>query len=323
MPASEHDFPPPGPVFVLEAETVTYADLLLVASLTGEWTQFERGTAAAVVYSETMVLDNVDLRNEAETFRRTRQLEAGDDLRNWLAARDISLEEWTAALVRGIARRRSGSGPNVETEGDSLPALSHDVLHVDAFCTRLWESLAAQASDWLGAFCLRGEASASPVLKRVDEIGCWRAAYLELIGRAVDTAAVAAVVREHELEWTTFDVEVVTVNSESAAREVVLCARDDGSGSREIALQAHARYASERVCAEILEPSVAASLQTTAIGGIVGPVARNDGWSVMWLRSRHRPSRTDPETRRRATQHIVRELLDRRLAANLRWLGPR
>jgi len=56
--------------------------------------------------------------------------------------------------------------------------------------------------------------------------------------------------------------------------------------------------------------------------GVVGPVRHAQGWSVIWLRARHRPAVADEDVRQEAAGALLREALDRESVGHLRWLGP-
>src|SRR4051794_37982613 len=96
------DFPPAGDVFNFGVEHVTYAVLVLAGELDGQWQAFLAGCARAAARAARTAVDPEELRAEAHAFRRTRGLEAGDDLRAWLGARGLTLDDWQGALERLI-----------------------------------------------------------------------------------------------------------------------------------------------------------------------------------------------------------------------------
>ena len=158
---------------------------------------------------------------------------------------------------------------------------------------------------------------------RVTAIAGWRAAYDDLRPRLATDAAVTQVVRQRELEWTSFDIEELVLGTETAAREALLCSREDGMEAEEILRRAGGRLEARRARAGSLLPTVVAGLLAAPVGdGVTGPFRHTDGWSVIWLRDRRRPEVTDDDVRAEAADDRVREALDRELVRHLRWLGP-
>jgi hypothetical protein len=158
---------------------------------------------------------------------------------------------------------------------------------------------------------------------RVTAIAGWRAAYDDLRPRLATDAAVTQVVRQRELEWTSFDIEELVLGTETAAREALLCSREDGMEAEEILRRAGGRLEARRARAGSLLPTVVAGLLAAPVGdGVTGPFRHTDGWSVIWLRDRRRPEVTDDDVRAEAADDLVREALDRELVGHLRWLGP-
>ena len=158
---------------------------------------------------------------------------------------------------------------------------------------------------------------------RVTAIAGWRAAYDDLRPRLATDAAVTQVVRQRELEWTSFDIEELVLGTETAAREALLRSREDGMEAEEILRRAGGRLEARRARAGSLLPTVVAGLLAAPVGdGVTGPFRHTDGWSVIWLRDRRRPEVTDDDVRAEAADDLVREALDRELVGHLRWLGP-
>jgi hypothetical protein len=158
---------------------------------------------------------------------------------------------------------------------------------------------------------------------RVTAIAGWRAAYDDVRSRLATDAAVAQVVRQRELEWTSFDIQELVLGTETAAREALLCSREDGMEAEEILRRAGGRLEARRARAGSLLPTVVAGLLAAPVGdGVTGPFRHTDGWSVIWLRDRRRPEVTDDDVRAEAADDLVREALDRELVGHLRWLGP-
>jgi len=89
-----------------------------------------------------------DVRRAAESFRRHRKLEAGEDLRSWLAARAITMSEWESHLRRAVVL----GGPTLSpSRPPRMPAEFEIALRVDSFCRGFWESESRRVLSWLAA----------------------------------------------------------------------------------------------------------------------------------------------------------------------------
>jgi hypothetical protein len=250
----------------------------------------------------------------------------------------------------------AGHGEDAAGHGEDAP--SAELLWADTFCSGLWARSAQLAVDWLAARLmgdrLMGDRTvaarpmAGPLMApgleppkfplppgaeagsaffvdagRVIAIAGWRAAYGDVRSRLVTDAAVAQVVRQRELEWTSFDIQELVLGTETAAREALPCSREDGMEAEEILRRAGGRLEARRARASSLPPTMVADLLGAPVGdGVAGPFRHTDGWSVIWLRQRRRPEVTDDDVRAEAAEDLVREALDRELVGHLRWLGP-
>jgi hypothetical protein len=347
-------FPPEGEVLALDDEVVSYPDLAQVAAFSHAWEPFLRRSARGAYLAARQDVDEAALRQAAERFRRERDLVAADDLRSWLEARSLDRSDWQGALVRSLllaanedAAGPSGSGgqmggqmgyqPGVGLPGDA-DAAGTERLRADAFCSGLWARHAHQAADWLTARRLSpglarpsglrpsaaGTASVLAVSPgRAEAIESWRDAYEAVRAGLVQHGPITQVIRQRELDWTSFDVEELVLGTEPAAREALMLSRDDGMDLEDIRRRSGGRVDTRRSRADSLPPALAAELLAAPIDqGVVGPVRRADGWGVMWLRDRHRPSAADDNVRHEAAEGLLRETLDREMVGHLRWLGP-
>src|ERR1039458_1061514 len=97
-----------GEALVLDDETTTFADLLLLGIATGLVEEAMDSTRRGLWALEQADSDlpRERLLEEAVAFRRARRLEAGQDLRAWLATRLLTMDEWEAHLRRSLAGRQ-------------------------------------------------------------------------------------------------------------------------------------------------------------------------------------------------------------------------
>jgi hypothetical protein len=252
---------------VLGDETWTFADLLLLGIATGlleEATSATRDGLAALQLEAGPSQEQ--LRTEAVAFRRARTLESGQDLRAWLAARELTMEEWQAHLQRSFAaQEHPGSAGGV---APGALAGESEALAVDLACGGWWQHFAdLGARLWAAAKLVEdgtdpGESDrddrfaadeASRIMSEFEVLASlgapWCVDRLRLIRtrqRALDEAArrfaaakvVDARVSAHGGDWTEFCYDELLLPSREAANEALLCARDDGIEAADLAARA-------------------------------------------------------------------------------------
>jgi hypothetical protein len=335
---------PRGPLVTVGGHTVSYEDLVWAGISDGSWDALVRWSAEGVERDgEGSSGDgHGDVRRAAESFRRQRKLEAGEDLRAWLGARSITLSEWESHLRRAVALGEL----TVPSRPPRLPPGFHDALRVDAFCRRFWQNEAKEVLSWLAAAELVGEVApdATEVDRLVEEalneptveiaaggidghrrrtgtLMAWRGAYEKLKEQIVDDSTMAETVAGRWLDWSIVSVESCRVPTESAAREVISCATEDGLQPQEIADRARGAVALRTVRAGEFGSAVAARILSAPLNIPVGPVRDDDQWSVVWVRHREDPDPGDPALRMEVQTELLAAAVKRQLMGREVWLG--
>ncbi|HVC71199.1 MAG TPA: hypothetical protein VNC61_13165 [Acidimicrobiales bacterium] len=333
---------PRGPLVKMGGHTVSYEDLVWAGISHGSWDALVRWSGEGVERDGKGSSSDGDVRRAAESFRRQRKLEAGEDLRAWLDARSITLSEWESHLRRAVALGEA----TVPSRPARLPAGFQDALRVDSFCRRFWESEAERVLSWLAAAELVGEvapdvteldrlveeaikdATAEIDAGRIDghrrrttTLMAWRGAYEKLKAQIVDDPSMAETVAGHWLDWSIVSVESCRVPTESAAREVISCATEDGLQPQEIADRARGAVELRTVRAAEFGSGVAARMLSAPLNTPVGPVRDDDQWSVVWIRHREPPDPADPALRMEVQAELLAAAVKRQLIGREVWLG--
>lgn len=325
---------------VMGDEVATFADLLLLGAATGvvqaAMERTRRGLEA--VQDPQLELSRDDLFDKAVAFRRARRLESGQDLRAWLAARQLTMDDWEGHLRRSVAAG--------EIPGEAVP-LDSDMgdpccrpYAVDLACSGTWEDLADHAARlWAAARFVgdqvvaelaaagidegQGAIQVTAAFKPLADLGkSWCAGGLAKIRtreRALEEAArrcagdraVAARVLGHVNDWTEVRYDELALATRQAANEAVLCAREDGLDAESLAGRARALLERFSVRHDRLPVAVASLLEGALPGEAVGPVDLDGRWVVLWLRERRRPSVDDEPVRETAAAELLDEALDR------------
>ena len=108
--------------------------------------------------------------------------------------------------------------------------------------------------------------------------------------------------REHEmaalrLPLTRFEVETIEVDSLDAAREALLCVREDGMSMEEVAAEGRYPYRHPEVLLEEIPEDLQQKFLSVPPGDILDPIARGDGFHVCRVIGKAEPDVDDPVVR--------------------------
>lgn len=326
------------------AEEVEIDAALLEMVAGGIWqAEKERLVTALAAQGAVGELPAADVRSAEEAFRRQRGLLAADDLAVWLQSRGLGVPEMRAHLRLRLAGAKAGalttplaSPAPAEVREAALRAALLEGWLADA-ARRLVMGAAAVELGWSpsappseeDAVALAAGAAADRSLPLGPDRGpglvavaarvlalraALASAYLQLSDDDVEE-----VLQEHWADWAQLEYSELTLSTEGAAREAVLCVREDHLALEEVAHMASAPV--RRVeCRAVEVPSpLGAELLSGDPGSPIGPVRGLEGWSVAVLHQRRAPGMDDPEARDRALDIGVRRRLERRLAGRVKW----
>ncbi|MGD0441151.1 MAG: hypothetical protein ABSB52_11065 [Acidimicrobiales bacterium] len=331
---------------VLGDEEVRFADLLLLGVASGLVEKARDSTRRGIWALEQadLELPREKVLEEAVVFRRARRLEAGQDLRAWLEARLLTMDEWETHLRRSLAARQFATSP---VPGDTAETgLESRAFVVDLICGGWWRRFAdLEIRLWAASKLLgdglddAGDMSSETglIIAMLDPyITLERSWYVEglrkLRGREraleesarrfANDEAVAARILEHASEWTDLRFAELLLPTREAANEALLCAREDGLSAADLAarsalplLEVHARH-------DALPVAAASLLDGALADEPFGPVLLEGKWAVLWLRERHRPSLDDEATRAAASAELLDEALERAKQGLVREVSP-
>ena len=344
-------------------EAVTYRELLLTGATTGLVSRLvvEAAAGERLLRSSPEGPPREAVRAEAKRFRVARHLESGEDLRIWLASRELTLDEFDRYLSRIVARSYAGDDERTaEPAPEPVPewgALGPKLLFAELAFSGAWRVFADTAVRLFAAERLPrrgrptgdgpeavqrqtpegtpGLATAAEVLKVLRPFGtfdpAWcgerlgvlssRAGALDEIEQQIrSSGGVEARLEDSRLVWALFRYDELPLRSQAAAMEALSCARADGLPADEIARRAGTELSARRARREELPADHAALLDGAVRDEAVGPVARESGFSVLWLRDRSRPDIADSEVAERAVAELLSETLERAASGAVREL---
>jgi hypothetical protein len=239
-----------------------------------------------------------------------------DDVIDRFAASPRQLE--AAAVAEGICsgcfetfeRSFAGRVAAVVDAGVAIPpAGSVDSAALEASVNRL----ARQHAHW---FAMRPEADTRTRLATVLQI---EDRFTALCDRLTSKECLREVVNAQGLDWTMIELDTIAFASEHAAREAILCVREDGLSLHDVAALARRSVQRVRTLLEEVPQQHRDRLLSVELGQILGPLASDDRFEVGAVIGRTAPSLDDARvaerarraaldnaTRRAAREHVTR-----------------
>lgn len=323
-------------------------DLFIDGALQAESARLKLGLTALATGAEVKA-EYVKLAEQ--DFRRARGLLAAEDLSQWLADREVTVAAFRAHMRTGLAAASAGAqdadppgmvpfpGPGAEAETLSQAVRTAVLLEglASGAVRRLLQGAAAlelaeepslppspdETSSLAGA---AGADTRLPLADRSLEGLEERAATVLRLraGRAwaychVPVHDVEEVLGQHRLAWAELEYSATVLETEGAAREALLCIRDDHMALADVAAMAGAACWQQACRAEDVRPPLREHLMNSAPGTAVGPVHQEGGWAVGVLHKRCPPGHDEGWAWDRAMEIAVSTRLDRRLAGKAKW----
>jgi hypothetical protein len=129
---------------------------------------------------------------------------------------------------------------------------------------------------------------------------------------------------EHEvaamrLPLTRFELETMELDSLDAAREALLCVRDDGRSMEEVADESRYPYRHAEILLEDLPEDLQQKFLNVSAGDILEPIARGDGYHICRVIEKAEPNPEDEAVRERAEQRILERHFSELTAKHIQW----
>lgn len=338
-------------VFSVGDQTFQTDDLVSAAILSGRWDALRR-QARAELDAHAELASAIDQRLEAAAeeaaaeFRYARDLINADDAEQWLADRDVEVDEWLDSIRRRLlapaGRRRMPLPPppdlpeltravwvNFVCDGEAAElsallarqAVAHEMASPKSPPPPDDDEALAQDLDAVLAYFpdLDSAATRDRVLRLswlASGIGRCRALVLthEVVRREVE---------HHALDLVRVDCQVVTFSSEPLAREAALCVRNDGLSIEEVATEARTELQEASLYIEDVEPELRTVFRSAAPDALLGPIPWEGQYALVQMLDKVRATPDDPEVRARAEGHLLdrlfEDLEERRVTWTLRF----
>ena len=341
-------------IFVSRERAFTVGDVIDAAHFRGEiepiWQQLLRLNAAEFK-AEAQDLDPEDeaIDAAAEQFRYAHDLITAEETERWLADRGLSLGDFSAWIVRQYWGREVEDAEPEQVDFFSAPAEERKVLRqelifsdeFDGMALRLsWRVAAAREhehdppeADALAeeesAFVERAGLGHSEVASWLEKLGrdegwlgeclTMEAIYHRERGAVLSREACEREIAALRVPLTRFEVETIELDSLDAAREALLCAREDGMSMEAVAAEGRYPYRRPAVLLEEIPEDLQPIFLGVRAGDILEPIPRGEGFHVFRIVEKAEPDLRDPAVRERAEARILERHFAELAARHIQW----
>jgi hypothetical protein len=147
--------------------------------------------------------------------------------------------------------------------------------------------------------------SAAETALRLATVLRLEAAFDTLVDRIASNGRLREVVDANRLEWIRLELDTVSFPNETAAREAILCVREDGLSLSEVAALSHRAVERTTMALEDIDPRHRDLLLAAEPGRVLGPLAVEDRFDIATLVCRTVPALSDPAVATRARQTLL------------------
>jgi hypothetical protein len=341
-------------IFVCGDRAFTVRDVIDAALFRGElepeWKNLLRLLAAERKADEQdLEFDEDAIDAAAERFRYEHDLITAEETEQWLAERGLALDDFSGFFVRHFWGEQWDEAEPTAIDYLSTPNEMHDLLRNELILSGELDRMAQRLSWRVAARCATADGSVDPRLIAEEETrffersglsGAQLAGWLQRLGRDLewfrDTLAMEAIHRRDcaallsrqalarelaalRLPLTRFDMETIELDSLDAAREAILCAREDGMPMEDVAAEGRYPYRHPEVLLEEIPEDLQQKFLSVHPGEILDPIALGDGFQVCRVIGKAEPDLDDPVVTKRAEERILDRHFSDLTTRYIRW----
>jgi hypothetical protein len=342
-------------VFTSGNDSFTVRDLIDSASFRGElepiWKELVRLVEAEKKAAELdLEMDESSIDAAAEAFRYEHDLITAEETEHWLEERGLTLSDFSDYFVRHSWNNvvKDDVGPEavdlLSATNELRELLTVELIlsgELDRIATRLsWRVAGSRAAESdrpdprsivaeQARFFERAgidEAALPAWLARLGRDPQWfsNALSMEAIHREKCEALLTKQARQHEvaalrLPLTRFELETIELDSHDAAREALLCVRDDGLSMAEVAADGRYPYRRAELLLEDLPDDLQQKFLSVSPGDMLEPIPRGDGFHLFRIIGKMEPNVDDPAVRNRAERRILERHFSELTAKHVHW----
>jgi hypothetical protein len=342
-------------VFTSETDSFNVRDLIDFASFRGELEPIWKEVLRLVAYEKKadeleLELDDSAIDAAAEGFRYQHDLITAEETEQWLEQRGLTLSDFSDYFVRHYWRDVVAE----EIEAEDVDYLSapndlRELLTVELILSGELDQIATRLSWRVAGSHAAGGSSLDPSLIANEEVSFYERAGIdeatlsdwltrlgrdpewfsktvarEVIYRQKCEALLTRQAQEHEiaalrLPLTQFELETIELDSYDAAREALLCVRDDGMSMAEVAAGERYPYRRTEILLEDLPEDLQQKFLSVSSGDILEPISRGEGFHLCRVISKMEPNLDDAAVRNRAEKRILEHHFSDLTAKHIDW----
>jgi hypothetical protein len=303
-----------APVFSAAGHCFTWQMVIEAARARGDWGALQRHVVRMLARERDLATTDglptfTEVRLAANEFRYQHNLLSADELEEWLARRDITMDEWRAEMRRSLLEP-------LDRPLDAPP-----------------EAVAVERSSWVHAVCsgkLAGYARAlaeevavhlreNPSMLMPAELTALPAERERFCAAQLSESKLAAEVRNNVIGWTRLDCRALIHRDEMVVREAALCVTQDGRELADVAVDAGAELRELSCFLEDAEPALRARLLAARPGELIGPFLSGEDHLLVAILDRTPPIPGDPAVHQRAGETIIRRALAAEVSRQVSW----
>lgn len=344
-------------VFVTGDRTWTVRDVILAAHFRGEAEPISRRLRAIEQHVEQAGEgdgpDDDAVQEFSEQVRYDRDLITAEETEQWLGERGLTLDDFNEHCLRCCWENMLGDELESESSEDGSPAVElTDSLRgalflsgeFDRMATRLsWriaarnvagvastrEQIEAERGDILER-CKLDESALSEWLAQIGADARWleemvesESAYRSQRAAALTPVELARTLHAMRIPLTRIAVETLDLESLDAAREALLCVREDGDTMADVAQAGGYPHGQNEILLEDLPAELQQAFLSASPGDVLGPVEAGEGFQLCRLIQKSEPDPADADVRERVERKILERHFSELASKCVRWMMPR
>ena len=338
-------------VYSVDGESYCWRDVILSAVRRGEWSAVERRArlgAACVRHAEAtgMSLPSSAVDAASREFRYARDLVTAQSMEDWLASREIQVQEWSAYLRRDLERARNTADPASllgrypVTDADATRLALIDAIcgsELDAWAHALARESAAHAAlatvpaerddhahadDPSSAHAVPSTVVGGDetlVRASVRRLAAIEESMREFRAATLTDKAVQDYVNGRQLDWVRFDCRLLAFPREEMAAEAALLLREDGEGFTGVYMVARTAPRVARFFLDQVDESLRDHFLGSRAGDLIGPVRIGAEYVLYEVEAKVLPSIHDDEVRTRAEQAVLALVMEQQVTRRVAW----
>lgn len=338
-------------VFTVHPTEYDWIDVFLYAMVRGDWAAFEtrlfEGLVCAAEAAESHTwADEATVDEAATAFRYDRDLLTTEETMAWLEKAGLSLEDWTEFISRTILRDEWVLRlPALLERHRGNVTVTEAAFTAEGLCSPIFKQFATTLAGRAAlAATLDPSATVPPgrpfkIAKLVSRHAMWldgidsndlarRLSHLSNVeahfkaqAEALRTEQMLSLqVSRHRLDWMRVDLERLSFHDEPAAREAVLCIKEDGLTLEDVAVDSHQTVRDTAEILERLEPELRDAVLSATVDELIGPILIGDRYEVAMVVGKKPADLDDSLVRARAEAAVVENLMSKAILSHVRWV---